>query len=865
MKHLLLLLLLLPGLVRAQLREDFADGNFTTNPTWTGDEADFQVAAQQLHSNGPALTGTIRQLRTPCQASIGTVWEFWANLRLATSATNLADVWLIATQSDLKSPGNAGYFVRLGGTSDEISLFRQDSARAAVAIIDGANGTLTSATNNLVRVRVTRTSANRWTLERDLTGGRSFTAEPASPTDAIHQRSVAVGVVLRYSSANARNFYFDDFTVTDATAPLLIGANPVDSRRLDLVFNEAVAPASAGATANYRLQNGIMPGSAQVSPANPAVVRLTFDTDFGAQNRLEVRDVADIYGNVAARPQPITFAGPPAAPQVGELIISEILADETPVVGLPPSEYLEIYNRSATKTLSLRGVRLSKPGGPAALFADTARLRPGQYAVVCASTRAGQFAAPGVKVFGLSNFPALSNSGDQLLLRGRDGRTLFEVTYADTWYGDPRKQDGGWSLEMRDPDNYCAGADNWTASPDPRGGTPGQPNAARAPHPDATAPTLLRVAVLSATTIRAYFSEKLDSAAAAGLSRYSLSAGAPALVRAAPVAPDFRQVDLTLSTSLPASQATTLAVQLATDCVGNVSGPLQSATFARPEPAGSGDVVVNELLFNPRVGAGRFVEILNRSARFIDLQGWQIASLKPDGSRDAAALSGGPLGLAPGQLLAFSANSSLLQTQYPTSSEAANLVQTNSIPTFADSGTAVLLDDKGQEIDRFAYDKNLHMSLLSTQEGVSLERIRAAGPSVGSNFHSAAGTVGYATPGRPNSQAQDAPGGNQELTVEPEVFTPDDDGQQDFTTLNYHLDQPGYAATITVFDALGRRTRRLIRNETLPTTGFVQWDGLDDQGRKAAVGYYILLIELFRAGSGEQHEYKKTVVLGARF
>ncbi|SNR46405.1 FlgD immunoglobulin-like domain containing protein, partial [Hymenobacter mucosus] len=101
--------------------------------------------------------------------------------------------------------------------------------------------------------------------------------------------------------------------------------------------------------------------------------------------------------------------------------------------------------------------------------------------------------------------------------------------------------------------------------------------------------------------------------------------------------------------------------------------------------------------------------------------------------------------------------------------------------------------------------------------------------------------------------------------VEPELFTPDDDGQQDFTTLTYTLDQPGYAGSVTIYDAQGRLTRRLVRNETLPTTGFWQWNGLTDQGQKAAIGYYILLVELFRASSGEKREYRKTVVVGTRF
>jgi hypothetical protein len=869
MKHFLLLLLLLPCFAHAQLADNFTDGNFTANPAWTGDAGSFQVTAQQLQSNGPAVTGSQLALSTPCQASTGTVWEFWANLRLATSSGNLADVWLMASQTDLKATNNSGYFVRLGGTADEVSLFRKDSTRAAVPVIDGLDGTLSSATNNLVRVRVTRTTANRWTLERDLAGTRAFVAEAAQPVDATYQRSVATGVLLLYSSANNRSFYFDDFAVTDATAPLLTRAVPFDARQVDVVFNEGVAAPSATLAGNYRLQSGAVPLSATLSTSNPAVVRLTFAADFPAQGVLEARNIADLYGNVAAGPLTAAFTALPVAPAVGDLIISEIFADETPQVGLPASEYLEIYNRSATKTLSLRGVRLGKGSSSTyAAFADTARLLPGQYAVVCGSTRTSQFVPPivpaGTKVYGPTNFPSLSNGGDQLILRGRDGRTLFEVTYSDSWYRDARKKDGGWSLEMIDTNSYCGGAENWTASTDASGGTPGRANSVRATNADTKAPTLLRAVAIDAFTVRVYFSEKLDSATAATVGRYAVSPAAT-ITRAAPVGPDFRQVDLTLSTALLTSRPATLTVQTATDCAGNASGALQPATFALPEAGVAGDVVFNELLFNPRVGAVRFAEVINRSNKFIDLQRWQIGNLKPDGSVDVDLLSTGPLVLAPGQIMAFSTSTAIITSQYPTSSDAANLVQLSGLPTFPDASTALLYDSRGLEIDRFVYSKDLHLSLLSTQEGVSLERIRTNGPTLGSNFHSAAGAVGYATPGRPNSQAQDAAGGNQDWTVTPEVFTPDDDGQQDFATLNYHLDLPGYAASVTVYDALGRLTRRLTRNETLPTNGFIQWDGIDDKGRKAAVGYYILLVELFRPSGGEKREYKKTVVLGARF
>jgi hypothetical protein len=308
-----------------------------------------------------------------------------------------------------------------------------------------------------------------------------------------------------------------------------------------------------------------------------------------------------------------------------------------------------------------------------------------------------------------------------------------------------------------------------------------------------------------------------------------------------------------------------VAVTRATDCAGNASGALASAGFALPEAALPGDLVVNEILFNHRSGGVYFVELLNRSARYLNLQGYQLTTQKATGLGTCIISSAAAYVLAPGQLVALTSDPGILQAQYPTSTDAAALLAVAGFPALDNSaGTVYLYDAGSQELDHYAYDKSQQLPLLSTQAGVSLERVRAAGPSLASNFHSAASTVGYATPGRLNSQTQDAAGGGQELTLTPELFTPDDDGQQDFATLAYELDQPGYVGSVTVYDALGRLTRRLLRNESLPTTGTVQWDGTDDNGRKAAVGYYIIHVELFRPSGGERREYKKTVVVGAR-
>ncbi|QNE40785.1 hypothetical protein F1C16_15040 [Hymenobacter sp. NBH84] len=261
-----------------------------------------------------------------------------------------------------------------------------------------------------------------------------------------------------------------------------------------------------------------------------------------------------------------------------------------------------------------------------------------------------------------------------------------------------------------------------------------------------------------------------------------------------------------------------------------------------------------------------FVELLNRSDKYLDVQSWTLSNQKPDGTLDTKSVTAAPYVLAPRQLVVLTERPDIVQAQYPTSHDAAAFLPVSALPTYPDdAGIVSVSSAAGVLLDRYAYDKAQHLALLSDLDGVSLERIRADGPSAAGNFHSAASAVGYATPGRPNSQYQEDPGGDKLFRLEPEIFTPDEDGQQDFTTLNYQLDQPGYAATVTIYDAQGRLIRRLVRNETLPLSGFVQWDGLNDQGRKVPVGAYVLLIELLHPASGNQRQYKKTVVVGARF
>ncbi|MCS7073701.1 MAG: hypothetical protein NZ108_04455, partial [Bacteroidia bacterium] len=74
-----LLLLFLATSVSAQVSDDFSDGDFSNNPTWTGETNFFQVTNQELQSNGPNGTDTIF-LVTSSSVAMNCEWRFYHRL-----------------------------------------------------------------------------------------------------------------------------------------------------------------------------------------------------------------------------------------------------------------------------------------------------------------------------------------------------------------------------------------------------------------------------------------------------------------------------------------------------------------------------------------------------------------------------------------------------------------------------------------------------------------------------------------------------------------------------------------------------------------------------------------------------------------
>ena len=123
--------------------------------------------------------------------------------------------------------------------------------------------------------------------------------------------------------------------------------------------------------------------------------------------------------------------------------------------------------------------------------------------------------------------------------------------------------------------------------------------------------------------------------------------------------------------------------------------------------------------------------------------------------------------------------------------------------------------------------------------------------------------MGYGTPTYKNSQYRLDAEVKGDITVTPEIVSPDNDGQDDFATINYSFPEPGYVANITIFDAVGRPVRYLQRNALSGTKGFYRWDGLGEKQQKLAVGIYIIYTEVFNL-KGKTKKFKNVIVLARK-
>jgi hypothetical protein len=846
---------ILTSVFYAQVSDNFTDGDFTQNPSWQGTNADFTVnASGELQLN--SLAAATSYLSTPhLLANLNDKeWQIKVRQTFAPSSSNYGRVYLTSDNANLSLCQN-GYYLQFGetGSTDAIRLFNLTNG-VSTQICAGPDGQISSTCNASVKVK--RSAAGTWTLYADMAGGINYSLL-ATGNDASNLIGTHFGVLCTYTISNATKYYYDNVyignEILDVTPPNLVSVTPISAVQIDVLFDESVTLATAQNIVNYSFNPSLTLSNLAQDGVNTALVHGTLSTPLvnGTNYSATANGITDLSGNTSgATSANFQYLVSDSAVK-GDLIITEFFPDPSPVIGLPAVEYVEIYNASAGKIFNLSGYRITD--GPSNGLITGGWILPGEYKVLTATANIPLFTT--TTALGVTSFPSLNNAGDTVMLKNPSDIPLDLVVYTDDWYKDAIKQDGGFSLELINPNDPCSDENNWTASNDASGGTPGLVNSVYDLTPDTQAPSISLMVASAPNYLQIWFDEGMDSSSLVNALYQFSPALTPNMIYANGTFTNT--VILQFVENLAPSQIYTLTLQNAADCW--INSQTLVGQFALTETPLAGEIIVNEILQNPYNGGQDWIELYNNSNKIFNLKNLQLANFDNDTIANFKTVNGNFM-LKPGGYAVLGKDSSFVKQNYPFHGVGTFVYA--ELPSYNnDSGSVYLFNENQTLLDLIKYSNEWQFPLLDDVDGVSLERLDPNGlSSDGMNWHSAAEAVKFGTPGLKNSQYLPVTV-NGSFSLESDLFSPDMDGYLDVMQATYSMAQPSCLGTVTIYDERGRLIRTLFKNQLLGSSGSFSWNGVKDDQTKASIGVYVVVFEAFSLDGGMLFTGRKAVTL----
>lgn len=789
-KFLLLIALLIPFCCSAQFYDDFASSSWDENSEWTGIRNHFIINSQnqlQLSNKGQADTSFVSTRR---KIESPFLFEFNATLKFNPSRYNYLRIYLLADH-DRFNEFPDGYYILLGGADDEISLYKIENKKSA--LITGTSKRIIYNQNN-IHVQLTLHTDNTWSLSSRINDEPEYVKQNSEP-DLVSYKGSHWGPCCVYTKTYSDKFLFDYFRISNDNNPeeRPLPENP-DSEEPD----------------SEKPGNGIV-------------------TDEDDPEETPSDDPKEENSD-----EPVTAI---RNLKFGDLIISEIMANPKGSAGLPDAEYLELYNQSDT-TIPLSQIRFHYDNRTFILPAYN--LKPNHYIVLCHPDKQNLF-VPEIPVVGVIGFPILANTGKRLYLETLQHTLLYMVCYSDKWYG-TESSSSGYSMEIVDKENLFASASNWRSSEAALGGTPGAVNSVDAQNPDLTPPWITGHGFTLAGNLEIRFSKPLDLNLSGGklLDKFYIdSLNYPnrdiLYLSHESAYPEIKEIDF--------NQIECLS--------GNLLLPRNKLTFSVSEKTQQGDILINEILYQPLPGQSGFVELYNRSDRILDLRNHFLSALSEEGRiKTRFPLTDKTTLLMPGEYVVVSLDPLSLFNQYGYHGTPL-IISPERLSLYKSESILAIMNPDSLIIDRVNYGSSHHTTSRDDKEGISLERKELNDSSAGKYWRSGDSETGYATPGYANSIQEG---------IETED-TPEKDSQCEFWLpygkvqitgnesaslyLCYKLEQDGYWATFRIYDHKGILVKELAKSCPLDTTGEFRWSLENLGSRFAEPGFYILWIEYF--------------------
>lgn len=862
MKKVILVLLMVTELASAQLSFDFESGETTgwiqnTNGRWIADTYGALSGSYSLHhmfDNAEAGYDVVAWEVKNLHPDEGTItWSFLLRHGYDPSSQNNWAVFLMSGSG----PENMSVSSCSGGYAIGVNMNSSDDSLRIVKINEGS---ITQVVNcrinwqtdigsvNPAKIIVKRSAAGEWEVSVYKKTGELIRSS-AGFNDGFYLPWFGIG--YKYSSTRDKLLWIDDILIdgvfySDTTPPSITECSIKGNNSLEVVLSEE--PSDMLTVGNFMLNDEL--NASSVQKLSDLKFGISFPSVFRNKqtNLLSLLKICDKSGNCAEK---LIAEFSPVWAETGDVAITEIMADPVPSVSLPESEYIEITNRT-DYTYDLTGWNLNAGGQPYS-FPDVG-IDPGEVMILCHNSTSDLFASYG-KVAGFSSFPVLNDDGKLIWITDSSGVLISGVEYSPAWYNNDLKSEGGWSLEIMDMSYPFYDNGNWTASVSSSGGTPGRENSVAKHNADIAFTGIVNVFPLDSLHLRITFSEpiipdsgiqsvlKIDNHEAFSISR---------------VDPLCREFEITIEESLRIRRSYDLEVSgTLADFAGN-SIENKVFTFALPEKSARGDIMFNEVLFNPLPGGADYIEFFNVSPKTVDVSRLYLVSVDEAGDTSSmVSVSDEPGCLMPSSYYAITDDKEMTISSFPGGDEERifKVVRLPSMPD--DNGHLLLLNRELEVIDEVYYDDEMHYSLVSGTEGISLEKISPALESAErSNWHSASETVGWGTPGRENSVYTEFPESASQVSLSSTRITPDSDGLDDILGIGLKFPGTGNVVSASVFDESGSLVRLLAMNLLCSPEAMLNWDGTADDGAPVGTGIYVILITWYN-DTGQTGRWKK--------
>lgn len=843
----------------AQIQDDFSDGDLQNNPSWNGDTANFKVNADFMLQLNASAAGT-SAISVPIDSNSvwynNYEWKFRIKLSFSPSNNNFARIYVLANSAQLTSENITAYYLQFGEnqSNDAIELVYTENGQHEV-IMRGTDAQIASSFD--INVKLTRNTDGLWQLFVDEQHIEWYHQQAEAVSEHRFAATTA-GIYCKYSVGNINKFYFDDIyfgpQIIDSISPTVVAAYGNDDfTTVSIVFSEMMDE-NALNPARYHIQesdNQIL-AIEYIFPQYNQVMLYFADVLKEEQlYHLSIDSVTDLAGNYLSDTT-VTFTC--YRPKRNDILITEIMADPTPPIALPDAEYIELHNRT-NRDLLLSNWKL-RIGKTEKTIPDT-HFPANSYILVIDEDNKEVFSHITDNMIAFSSL-SLTDAGQEIVLYNNYGEVIHYIKYKSNWHRNAIKQEGGWSLEMIDENNPCAGEENWDSSCDARGGTPCERNSISENNGDYQAPVMTTCTLLDSNILRVFFTETVLPP----IEPHKFSVDHDlTIVSTAQKMADGKSVDIVFNRAIEAGTVYELTVSDSIcDCAENIASIGQTIRFSKDVSPRYLDIIINEILTDPPGNQDAdYIEVYNRSKNVIDLKNIKIGNGYGDlPDKTCIAVSSG-YQLFPNCMVAICKNKQLTLEHFQPAEEL-TLLNCDSLPAFSNSeGTVHITDLALQAIDRFDYDESMHYSMLTSTDGVALERTCYDGESQNANlWKSAAANVNFGTPGYVNSQYSELKNSEDVLHIEPEIISPNNDGFDDFANISIHFSELENRVTLAVYNRDGFLIKKIADNELSGVESIFQWDGTDQNGQLAPPDLYIIRLTFWNL-SGKRKTIKRVV------